>query len=323
MIRVAVVIVLLGSSPADSHAQLKDVQDNGWSTLQDAYKLVKSMAGDKGERKDKNFRTALILTLTSMDKMKGYIQKMGAGVADKEDKACASCVRENILKAWDEVVAKYDWLKRAYEAGITLGQLETIEKELQDLQKAIENYSLAVEVAFKNYKAQWSVINEAQSKNADNFKALKEKINELDAKEKAVDKEVASISDQIKKAQEFHQKITKEIDDLLVKKEEVKAKMFKAFDEGKGDEYQRYAEEWSTKIVPQNHKLIVLRIATNAKIENLWDQHESKDMERSKAAEALEAALNQLEKVAPVKVRERIKRWDNEFPEKMSFKSLN
>jgi hypothetical protein len=304
LIRVALVIALLGSSPAVSHAQLKDVQDNGWSTLQEAYKLVELMTKEESKRNGKNISDAMDMTSRSMDKMKGYIEKMGAKVDDKDDKECATRERDNILKAWNAMDKALGDVGRKYaeEKGKLQGDLTKIDNELKKLQTAMEDHTLALSKAFAEYEKRSKLIKDSSPN------AIRDKVKELQKKFEDRAKDWKAISEKLENE-------TANLKKLNNKEEGLAALVASLNAAGNLEAWAEKCKEYTGVISDSTE--------TMKRIQGLTKEYADNLLERVKVLKDLDAAQKQLAS-GETAVLQRRALWEAEFPEGMikKFKSL-
>jgi chromosome segregation ATPase len=318
----ALTIVLVGLFPTAAPAQLKDAQERGWSVLKDGYAVVASMRDNKSNRTRANFETALGKVASSMADMSPYIDRMGEKVAD-EDKAYAAGLKDNIRSAWKGVAETQDKCRRAYDAAKDdPAKLAEISDELEKLKAALEQYETACKAAYNNYKARWDEIKTAMDKVDADFKAAKDKLDGLDKQDDALVKEEKSLNAEADKVWEEQQKLNKAAFELFVLRDGIKEKLYRAMSDRKSDDYKRYEAEYK-KSCSLTLPIIEAQAAAITKMRKLEEDLWRKEQDRAKLAKEIDAALDQMSKVEPLKLLQRYSLWDAEFPAKnYSFQSL-
>jgi DNA repair exonuclease SbcCD ATPase subunit len=313
-------IGFLGLLPATASAQLKDAQDKGWSVLKEGYALVASMQSNKSNRTRANFDAALAKILTSMADMKPYIEKMGAQV-DDQDKSYASGCRNEILKTWSGVSDAHQRLKNAYEAARESPEkLAEISDELDKLKAALEQYETTFKASYQNYRAKWDEINNATTKMNADFKTFKDKFKALEDQEMSLLRRADELKAEETRIREEKVKLH-ELADQLAVADKALAERFANVDRD-SDQWQRFVEE-TKKLSPIRERLFDGRLSNLARNSQILGKQEENARELDKVTDAMDAALPELEKYYPLKMIQRFKKWNDEFPASTySFQSL-
>ena len=316
-----IALLVLGLSNR-AFAQLYDMQERGWSMLNDGYAIVLNLNTTKSERTKNNIETATTKIQYALETMSPYIDKIGDKVAD-EDKTYASGIKNEVRNTWKGVESANDKLRRLYnENKDSPEKLAAITDEFNNLKAAIQQFETTCKAAYNNSKSRWEEIQASMQKTEGEFKTADEKSDAVNAKDDELFKEELALKADRDRALEE----VKKLDTMADQIEEAWLTAAKnrnaAIKDRNADLVKRYSEDLE-KVRQMQEKLIDARVDALQKFGTALQAFERKERERKQNWRDMQAALEQSRKIDPFKLFQRFRLWDQEFPAKnYTFKTL-